>query len=562
MDGLNQMKIVRTVLAGVLVAVGAGAGSAAAGAAHAARAAKAAPHGTLTIDWTADFPTLDPGPWQDLQSQIPMLAIYDQLVGYSVKASDPTRIVGDLASSWTVSKNGLVYTFHLRHGVRFSTGDPCTAADVVYSLNRETSYDAAGPSGAAPYGSSYSDIVGYNQWFNGGKKPPKNVKGLSGLSAPNPYTVVIHLQKPQAFFLNELALPAASILDPKVVEKWGNNYETHATGTGPYMLKYWHQNVQMVLVPNPYYSGPTPAKLAQIVMNVNINPTTQLLDFKQGKNDIIFQPNSETYLDIYESPSLRGDYIKDATNAIWYLSFNETKPPFNNQLAREAVNLAINRQAILRLINGRGTIMTQPLPPKMPGYQKSLKPYPYNPTEAKKLLRQAGVKPGTQITLVYTTARPFVQQVMQNIQEQLAKVGLTVNLHNISASGPFFAYQEQPSNPFNISWSDWWQDYPDPEDFLYNLLDSQNAPGLDVGSYTNKTFNQLVQEADVLPASQQAERLRLYDRAQDIALSQYAWVPLFYPVLDAVVSPNVQPHNVDVLVHPVDALMLRYLSVK
>lgn len=518
--------------------------------------APAKPVGTFVQDFPADFPTLDPVYWEDLQSAIPMQAIYDTLVTYSLNGS---KVVPDLAT-WTVSKNGLVYTFHLKKGIRFSNGAPLTASDVVYSLNRVSSYDAGGPKGPAPYGSSYNDIVGYNAWFNGGKKPAASVKGMSGLTAPNPSTVVIHLVQPQAYLLNELALESAAVLDPAVVEKYGVvNYQLHAVGTGPYKLLYWHQNQQMVLVPNPYYNRANPARMAKVVFNVNVPFSTQFLLFKEGKVDMIDLPDQGTYLSALGTPGMMNDFYKQATNEIWYFALNTTKPPFNNLDVRLAVNYAIDRAPDLRLINGLGSVMTEPLPPKMPGYEPGLKGYPYNPSLARKLLRKAGYPHGFTVTLMYTTGRPFVQDVSENIQAQLAAVGIHVILKNIASTGSYFSYTADPKNPFEMAWSDWYQDYPDPEDFLFNLLDGQTIGSLNVAAWNDTAFNTLVGKADALPASQDTERLRLYDEAQKIAIQQAPWIPMFYPLQDAFVQPWVMPHNVNVYVHPVRAENIQYM---
>lgn len=562
---MSHSKLWNIAVAAATLAAVAGGSAAAASSSHATLRAPArqAPHGVFTMDFPGDFPTLDPVTWQDQQSEIVMNAIYDTLVTYSVSPAHPAQIVAGLASHWNASKNGLTYTFTLRKGARFSNNDPVTAQDVVYSLNRVTSYNAGGPSGPAPYGSAYSDIVGYNAWFNGGKKPAASVKGMAGLSAPNASTVVIHLVQPQAYFLNELALQAAAIVDPKVVQKWGvANYELHAVGSGPYELENWTRNKDMVLVPNPYYSGPTPAKVAKMVFNVNIQTGTELLLFKQGKDDMIFQLDSPTFLATVMNPSLHKDYFRNSTNAIWYFSLNTTKPPFNNPLVRKAVNLAINRNYILRLVNGRGSIMSQVLPPAMPGYERSFKGYAYNPTEAKKLLAQAGYKHGLTVTLVYTSGRSFTQEISQNIQAQLAKVGITVNFHNIPQTGPFFSYVGQASNPFNIAWGDWWQDYPDPQDFLFDLLDSQTIGSLNTAAWKNTQFDKLVNRADILPRSEQQLRLKLYDEAQAIWFKDAPWMPIYFPIIDCLVQPSVQSRSLTVLLHPVIGPDLRYISVK
>jgi ABC-type transport system substrate-binding protein len=561
-SGLGTRTLVTACGAAALTALLSLGGSPLAALPQAAAASRAAPHGEFTMDFTNDFPTLDPAVVQDIQSGIPMEAIYDTLVTYGDLAHGSTRITGDLASSWTVSKNGLTYTFHLRRGVVFSNGDPFTAQDVKFSLDRVTSYDATGPTGPSPLGSLFSDIVGYNAWFNGGKKPRASVTGLAGITTPNPYTVVIRLIQPQAYFLEELATDTADIEDPAVVQKYGPvNYTLHPVGTGPYKLLYWHRNQQMVLVPNPRYRGPTPAKMARVVFNVNIPASTELLQFKKGQNDMIYQPDAETYLNAILTPGLKRDYVRSNTNAIWYLALNVTKKPFNNVLVRRAVNLAINRAPILRLVNGRGTLMTQVLPPEMPGHERSLKGYPYNVKEAKKLLAEAGYRHGLSVTFVYTSGRPFVAQVVQNIQQQLSQVGIQANLKDIAQTGSYWPLVGEAAPAWNIAWDDWWQEYPDPQNFMYTLLDSQNIGTEDNGSYANRTFNALVQKADALPASREAERVKLYDEAQAIWYQDAPWVPLYYPVIDGLVQPWVKPHNPSLLVPPVLSPQIRDMWV-
>lgn len=516
--------------------------------------------GVFTMDFASDFPTLDPAAVQDVQSNIPMDGIYDGLVTYATYGSNTASIIPDLAT-WTASTDGLTYTFHLKHGIRFSNGDPLTAQDVKYSLDRMTSWDATGSNGPSPFGSDFSDIVGYDQWFNNGKQPPASVTGLSGITTPDPYTVVIKLTAPQAYFLNEMALPNAYIVDPAVTEKYGPNlYAQHAVGTGPYMLDYWTQNKQMVLVPNPYYKGPQKAQLKKIIFNVNVQAATQFLLFEKGQVDMIFQPDSATYLAALNSPTLAKDYIRNKTNAVWYLAYNVTKAPFNNVKVRQAVNLAIDRNQILKLINGRGLVETQLLPPAMPGYDTSMKGYAYDPTQAKKLLQEAGYGNGFSITLAYTSARPFVETVMQNIQAQLAKVGITVNLHNIPETGTYWPYTADTTNNWDLSWTDWWQDYPDPQDFMFNL--GSGLSSNETGGWKNTQFDNLVTEADNLPASQDTKRWQLYDQAQQIWFQQAPWVPLYYPVIDAMVQPWVQPQNVNALLHPVIGPQIRLFSVK
>jgi ABC-type transport system substrate-binding protein len=215
-------------LASLSALLAAGGLSAAAGASYAPYHSKPTYGGTFRIAFQTDIPELDPLTWTDLQSFYPMHAIYDTLVKYN---DNSTQIVPDVAKTWTISKNGLVYTFYLRHNIRFSNGDPLTAQDVAYSIERLTSHANASVSG---YGSYYKMIQGFQAW-NSGK-----ASTLTGVQVVNPYEIRFTLSYPAAYFLNDLALMAAAIVDPKVVQQWGNqNYSQHAVGYGPFMLKEW-----------------------------------------------------------------------------------------------------------------------------------------------------------------------------------------------------------------------------------------------------------------------------------------------------------------------------------
>ena len=338
--------------------------------------AAASPHGTLHYAENSSIPTLDPASWSGVTEQRPMSMIYDTLVEYN---KTDTGLYPALAASYTVSPNGLVYTFHLRPGVKFSNGDPVTAADVVYSLNRITSGDPLG-AGAAPYSGAYSDIAGYEQWLKSGKTAEVGQPGLFGVTSPAPGVVQIRLAAPQPYFLNEMALSSADILDARVVAEYGKNYELHAVGTGPYKLLYWHQGSQMALVANPTSWRGEPS-IAKILIDENVNSDLQLLRFQKGEYDLMNGPlPSEVYAKVLADPSLHKLYHTAPMNGVLFFAFNYTKPPFNNLDMRLAVNYAVNKAMIVRdITNGRATIMSQPVPPLIGGYNPCLAPNLDNP---------------------------------------------------------------------------------------------------------------------------------------------------------------------------------------
>ncbi len=512
---------------------------------------KATNGGTVTVAFTSNIETLDPGQWTDVTSMYPMQQIYQNLVTYS--PNNATIVPG--AATYTVSKNGLTYVFNLKPGQKFSNGDPVTAQDVKYSLDRVTSYNASG-SGPAPYGFAYSDIVGYPQWNNNGKAPAAGITGLSGVKVTGPLQVTITLQKPAAYFLNTLALESAVILDQAVASKYTpNTYLLHAVGSGPFEVQSWNRGHQLVLVPNPHYSGPKP-HLSKVVMEENVAYNLQILRFKKGQLDMVNGPiDSSIYGQVLASKNLQNLYHKVSENGIVYLGFNTTKAPFNNVDVRLAVNYALNKALISKNVtNGRGPLAGQPLPPGMPGYNKNIKPFPYSPTKAKQLLAEAGYKNGhgPTITMIYPSNESSHTQTADIVQQELDAVGFKVNLQAMSQVGSYWPFEDQASNNWNLAWTDWFQDYPDPQDFAFNLLSTQAFGATNVGNWTNKQFESLINKADNMPASQDSQRWALYQQAETIAHNDASWAFLYYYWNDALIQPWIGPAKLSYYLHPVE----------
>ncbi len=500
--------------------------------------------------------TLDPAAWSDVTSMQPMQEIYDTLVEY---AKDSATIVPGLAYHWTVSSNGTVYTFYLRKGVKFSNGDPVTAQDVIYSLNRVTSASPLG-AGPAPYGFAYSDIVGYNHWNGSKQQATPNGAGMTGLKALSNNVVQITLHTPQAYFLNELALMSAAVLDPAIAQKYGKNYELHAIGTGPYKVQNWNKGHQLVLVANALNAFRQKPSIQKIIIDEAVPTNLELLRFQQGEYDFMWGPlDSATYAKTLATPSLKKLYHSVPENGLVYLAFNTTKPPFNNVDMRLAVNYALNKQLIVKdITNGRAQIASQPLPPGIPGYNSSIQPFPYNPTLAKQYIQQAHYN-GAPITFIYLADNTDHIRMADMIQQQLQAVGLNVTLKPMN-SGSYWSYEDSPSNPFNIAWTDWFQDYPDGQDFLENLLGTEAFNATNVGEWTNPTFQKLIDTADALPSSQDATRYADFSQAETIAHNQAAWAYLYYYWNDALVQPWIHPSDINLYLHPVKTPQFEYMT--
>jgi oligopeptide transport system substrate-binding protein len=506
--------------------------------------------GTLYVATQTDVPSLDPAVGVDTESIQFVDNIYAQLVTYN-----PTNlhIVPDLASSWSVSPNGKTYTFDLR-AARFSNGDPVTAEDVKFTIER-----VLNPKTGASLMAPFLDIVGA-QAYN---KNPQAAGSVSGIQVLNSHTVRFNLVNPEPYFLQALASGTGSILDPAVVDKYGSAHVSqHPVGAGPYMLQSWKPGQQLVLVRNPYYFRKGLPYLNKIVLKIGLSPSSQLLAFEDGKLDIIggalsdnLQIGQQNYLATLNSPTLRRDYLQNSALEIYSIYFNVTKAPFTNAAVRHALTYAIDREQLLRIVNGLASPANQELPPGLLGYDPHMPAIPYNPGLAKRLLAKAHAH-GLSFTLV-TMNDPTSIDVAQALQAMLKKVGVSMAIRPEALAtylNTILAGNDQ------ASYGLWLDDYPDPEDFLFNQFYGHNPGGFDVSFWNDPTVNQLIATAD--SSTNPSVRARDYLAADKIILQQAPAIPLFYGTMNALVQPDVHSpgtDRVEYFLHQVLPIQFQYL---
>lgn len=490
-----------------------------------ANTGSSSPHygGTFTMAYQSDVPTLDPVNGGGFESAQAMYGLYNTLVTY---APTSMKLVPSLASSWKVSSNGLVYTFTLRSGVRYSNGDHFKPQDVIFNLERQVN-----PKNASWAQAYYLDIAGAQQYANG------KASSISGLKVTGPHTLQITLVQPEGYFLNILAMPTSDIADPAVVQQYGASYEDHAVGTGPYMLTQWTHNQVLIEKRNPYYWGPKPY-FSELKFLLGPSPQTQFLMFERGQVDAMGPVPSSDMVPVLNSPTLKKDLVTSAnTGSVEFYFMKVTYGPFKKTAVRQALNLAVNRKRLVQLSAGQAIPANQYIPPGYPGYQPNLPQIPYNPTKAKQLLASAGYPHGFTVTLTVNND-PSVIQRAQSVIANLAAIGVTVHLQTMSLSAYDTALSE---NKVNFGVIDWGMDYPDPQDIMASTLAGFSDGQGNLSWWNDPQFNHLLNIADSMPPSQDAQRYKLYDQAQAIALQQQPWIPLIFPTSTVLVSPKLAP---------------------
>ncbi|MFD1673465.1 ABC transporter substrate-binding protein [Alicyclobacillus fodiniaquatilis] len=488
--------------------------------------------GQITVDMTQAVPDLDPAVAFDTTSAEVLQQVYEPLVTYK---GGTDQITGDLAKNWSISKDGKTYTFHLRKGVTFSNGDPMTAQDFVFELKRILNPNMQPK--PSPGSGFFMNIVGAQAFVNG------KSTDISGVSTPNDHTITFRLIKPQQFFLKILAMQFLSAVDPKFVKQHGNAAmdTTAAMGTGPFEVKL-NSSSQVILVKNPHYwqkdkYGQRLPYLNQITFNVNNDTQVDAMHWEKGQTALLSPwlmggdgiPGS-VYPIIMDSPKLRKYVMQRPMNAIYYIGLNVKKEingkpnPLSNLKVRQAIEYGFNREMFVKINNGAVQPANQPLPSSLAGYVNHLNPsaqYSYNPAKAKQLLKEAGYANGLTLDM-WNENLDTSKEEDQAFQAMMKKIGITVNLHEVSWSD-FLA--EDMSGNAQIVESAWQQDFPDASDFLDTLFNSSQIPENNTINYSNPQVDQWLNQAEYLNNAQ--ERDQLYAKVINQVMSDATWVPTY-----------------------------------
>lgn len=459
------------------------------------------PKDTMAVGISVDLGTLDPAVQMDNKHWQVTYPAYERLVQYKTengKAS--TEVEGALAKSWTVSDDGLVWTFKLNPGHKFSDGSPVDAAAVKFSFERAQRV---------------------------GKGPSEYFKMVKSIEAPDAETVVFTLDRPFAPFLSSLAVNGAGIVNPKVMEHeengdLGSNYlATHTMGSGAYELKEIVPGQKITLELNPHYSGREPA-IKHVVFNIIKDPSAQRLQLEKGDLDIaqsipvdqIEQMKDNKDIHIYEDPSLVASVV--------YL--NNQKAPFDDKLFRQALAYAVDYDGIVQgSVKGYGEQLVQPIPKGMWGRDDSIAGYKQDINKAKELLARSTGANAKELTLLYSDNQPFTETEALMLQNNFKELGIDLKLEKTA----WAAFRDRiDQGQFDMALGTWSPDYADPQFFMSYWFDSDYF-GLagNRAFYSNPVVDSLLREAEAL--TDQKARTDLYGQAERLVLDDSPYLFLF-----------------------------------
>ena len=471
--------------------------------------------------------TMDPNLAYEKPSTVSDHQMYSNLVTFA--RGNLTQPQPQVAQSWDVSKDGRTYTFHLKRGIVFSSGNTLTAEDVVYTFQRVVSL----PKDPAAWLITQMGI------------DDKNV--LTAVRAPDPATVVIALAKPfsPGAFLSIMANPVAGIVDSKTVKAhvvnndWGSAWlNDHSAGSGPYVLGRWERQVTIELVANPRYNLGSAPSIKRIVFPNIMENTVQREMLGRGDADIVEDLSAAQIAVLKRDPKFYVIQIPDL--AMQYLGMDvKNVPAFGKAEVRRAVKQAIDYDGIIHdLLNGNGTPLQGVIPKGLFGYEPSL-PFKHDPARAKSLLAEGGFGNGFTAELLTSTGPAAggisAGDLAAKIKNDLAAVGITANVRQVVSSELLKTYRGQQSQMVLLSW---FVDYPDADDFAKPFGDYTQKSLAWRLQYYNDPLAKLVGQAAEMQNT--PERAAIYKRVNDMEAQDGPFAILYQPVISLGVSKRIQ----------------------
>ena len=453
--------------------------------------------------------------------------IFDRLVDVEVDADGNSKIVPSLAESWDISDDGLEYTFHLRQGVKFHNGNDFTAEDVAYTFHRLLTVEGG-------VNTEFIDqIKGADELLAG------ETDTLEGVEVVDDYTIKVTLKEPFAGFLASISSPGVSIYDSEATEAAGDQFGMDpavTVGTGPFEFASWSFNNQLVLTRNEdYWKGAS--GLPGVVIKIIPDTETQSMMFESGELDILdldyAADSADRFTETYPDQIVQGPRV-----GIVYFTMNFNKEPFQDVRVRKAVQMSIDRQAILdALYGGRGQVEQGIFPHGLIGFNPDQEEIKYDPEAAKALLAEAGSADGFDMEIAAdSSASDTMTMALEIVSDQLAEVGIRAEIKNYDESTWLETRKSGELGSFMSTWS---ADYNDPDNFIYTFFGNEEKTRIRSINYPDTEVMERVAKARTIV--NEDERLAEYKALEEKLIHEdAAWVPMFSRLHLFAVSKRVQ----------------------
>lgn len=449
--------------------------------------------------------------------------IYDNIVGFE---HGGTSIRPSLAEKWTVSKDGLEYTFNLRKGVKwqsnknFKATRDFNADDVLFMIERQ--WKESNP---------YFKVTSANHAYFGDMGMPKLLKSVDKI---DDYTVKFTLAHPEAPFLADLAMQWAGVQSKEYADamlKAGTpeKIDQEPIGTGPFaVVQYQKDAIIRFKAHADYWAGK--AKIDDLIFSITPDAAVRWAKIQKGECHVMPYPSPADLEAMRKDGNVQ--VLEQAGLNVGYLAYNTTKKPFDDVRVRKAINMAIDKNAIISAVYlSTGVAAVNPIPPSMWSYNKAIKDDAFNPAEAKKLLAAAGYPNGFSTDLwampVQRPYNPNAKRIAELMQADLVKIGVNAEIKSFE----WGEYRKRMQNgEHQMGMLGWTGDNGDPDNFLDTLLgcDSAKSNGSNVAKFCYQPYEELVQKAKSVTSV--AERTKLYEQAQVIFKEQAPWFTIAHAV--------------------------------
>jgi peptide/nickel transport system substrate-binding protein len=426
--------------------------------------------------------------------------VYEQLVRY-----DPfnDEFIPVLASSWSISDDGLVYNFTLRKGVKFHCGHEMTAYSVKYSIERNMhGWDGQGPKGA-----SYI-------W-----------DPVSQINVIDNYTVQFVLKYPASLLTIASAAYCAHIYCEKCTEQYGHDWfsEGHELGTGPYIIESYDKEKDMVVLAkfNDYWGGWNGKHFDKVIIKSVPEWSTARMQLEAGEVDFVDRLPFEDVAALEQNQAI--EIVRTPAYQNMFGFFNTQKYPLNITEVRKAVSYAVPYDDIINTVmKGNARQASGPVPYGLWGHSEDLPQYTYNLTKARQLLIDAGFNPDQQwCTLVYTynAGDEYERRASELLKSELSKIGINLDLRGMPWEQQWgLAQSQNPEDRQDIFVMYWWPDYPDPYTFLGPMFHSEQSIVFNLGYYNNSEYDRLIEEGFAVAGTNRTRAEELYIQAQNMLI--------------------------------------------
>jgi peptide/nickel transport system substrate-binding protein/oligopeptide transport system substrate-binding protein len=475
--------------------------------------------------------TLDPALAIDIYSVTVIQQIFDGLVQFD----KDLNVIPAIAKSWKISPDGLTYTFYLREGVKFHNGREVTADDIIYSMTR-----IIDPKTKSPGIGFLERVLGFKEFQEG------NANHVKGFYSKGKYIFEMKLSEPYAPFISVLGMNKFKVLPKEEVEKSGIDFGKFPVGTGPFKFVSMKEGEEIVLEANPDYFEGRPY-LDKIFFKI----------FHGAPREKIFKEFKERNLgESFISPEELEDVVKEKQFlflkkpilSLRFYGLNISSKPLDNKNLRKAINFAIDKKSIISEIHKNQFNLTKSiLPPGMPGYDPMKNPYPFNETQATKLLSEGGFPKGKGIPpleIWSASNSEAAQGELNEIKLQLNNIGIKSNIH-FETNWPNFESM-LTANKAPVFIYAWYADFPDPDNFLGVLFHSKSK--YNYMAYHNPKVDHLLEKAKT--ERDYLKRMEMYRKAEEIILDDAPIIPMVNHLFQMAYQPYVRGVEVTALGGP------------